>query len=126
MWISRWRSKVRQAQRCTGNVSHPVSPTLGLVLGEADQPPAFGSECLTVADVQYLNDRIYAARHSQVFGHTEAALIPFQGVDAARPGNKGLDCLAAADPFAPNMIVSKVAMKLPFHRNRSLDRGEDF
>ncbi|SDS47960.1 DUF4238 domain-containing protein [Bradyrhizobium canariense] len=58
---------------------YPVSPTLGLVLGEADQPPAFGSESLTVADVQHLNDRICAAGHSQVFGHTEAALIPFQG-----------------------------------------------
>ena len=51
------------------SVYYPVSPTLALVLGEVDQPPAFVSENLTVADVQYLNDRIYAAHHSQVFAH---------------------------------------------------------
>jgi hypothetical protein len=61
------------------SVYYPVSPTLGLVLGEVGQPPAFASEGLTVADVQYLNDRIYAARHSQVFAHKKTALIPFQG-----------------------------------------------
>jgi hypothetical protein len=50
---------------------YPVSPTLGLVLGEADQPPVFGSESLTVADVQYLNDRIPPDKFLSLGGRSE-------------------------------------------------------
>ncbi len=52
---------------------YPISPGLALFLSEVDETPPFSSD-LSVERVKDFNIKIIEHSHSQVFGHSEAAL----------------------------------------------------
>jgi hypothetical protein len=57
---------------------YPISPRLALILTESDEEPTFSTESLTPEQVSKLNARMLEACHSQVFGQSEASLLPSQ------------------------------------------------
>jgi len=61
---------------------YPVSPSLALLLTEADKEPAFSTESLTSSQVAGLNRRMLRACHSQLFGQTKASLLPLKELAA--------------------------------------------
>lgn len=56
---------------------YPVSPDLALILSAEDKAPLFSTETLTEASVLTLNDKIHEVTHSQMFGHSKAALTRY-------------------------------------------------
>jgi hypothetical protein len=56
-------------------VYYPITPTIALVLSDADKEPPFTNDDITPAKVAELNARILAVSHSQVFGPSRASLM---------------------------------------------------
>ncbi len=57
---------------------YPISPCLALILSEPDEEPSFSTESLTSMQAAVLNEKMLAACHTQVFGQSEASLIPLR------------------------------------------------
>jgi hypothetical protein len=59
---------------------YPVSPNLALILTEVDKEAAFPTQGLTSAQATNLNTRMLETCHSQLFGQTEASLLPYKSL----------------------------------------------
>jgi hypothetical protein len=62
---------------------YPLSPNVALLLTEVDSEPAFSTDSLTSAQATSLNERMLEACHSQLFGQTEASLLPYKSLQPA-------------------------------------------
>lgn len=58
---------------------YPVSPRSALLLTEANEQPAFSSASLTAAQVGELNQEMFRASHSQLFGQSKDSLLLNKG-----------------------------------------------
>jgi hypothetical protein len=63
---------------------YPVEPRAALIWGDVDEKIPFASETLNAQQVSSLNQRMFAASHSQVFGRTAVSLERF-GVASVAP-----------------------------------------
>jgi hypothetical protein len=56
---------------------YPVDPRTALIWGDVDEKIPFASETLNAEQVSDLNQRMFVASHSQVFGRTAVSLERF-------------------------------------------------
>jgi Protein of unknown function (DUF4238) len=57
---------------------YPISPTIALVLSEADKEPPFTNDDLTPEKVAELNERIFNVSDSQLFASSTEPLLPLR------------------------------------------------